>query len=86
MKLPGTMGEYTGNVMYPNDDSAVWDVNRKRQSTHSNKCTPTQWFLLTVPTEPVPGKTVNNLTMNFGPQHPAAHGVLRLVMEISGEV
>ncbi len=27
-----------------------------------------------------------NLTMNFGPQHPAAHGVLRLVLEMDGEV
>lgn len=27
-----------------------------------------------------------NYTMNFGPQHPAAHGVLRLVMELDGEV
>ena len=25
-------------------------------------------------------------TMNFGPQHPAAHGVLRLVLEMDGEV
>ncbi|MDP5370091.1 MAG: NADH-quinone oxidoreductase subunit D, partial [Pseudomonadota bacterium] len=25
-------------------------------------------------------------TLNFGPQHPAAHGVLRLVMELEGEV
>ena len=25
-------------------------------------------------------------TMNFGPQHPAAHGVLRLVMELDGEI
>ena len=25
-------------------------------------------------------------TMNFGPQHPAAHGVLRLVLELDGEV
>jgi len=24
--------------------------------------------------------------MNFGPQHPAAHGVLRLVLELNGEV
>jgi len=31
-------------------------------------------------------KEVKNLTMNFGPQHPAAHGVLRLVLELSGEV
>ena len=27
-----------------------------------------------------------NLTLNFGPQHPAAHGVLRLIMEMDGEV
>ena len=27
-----------------------------------------------------------NVTLNFGPQHPAAHGVLRLVMELDGEV
>ena len=25
-------------------------------------------------------------TMNFGPQHPAAHGVLRLVLEMEGEI
>ena len=25
-------------------------------------------------------------TINFGPQHPAAHGVLRLVLELDGEV
>lgn len=28
---------------------------------------------------------IKNLTMNFGPQHPAAHGVLRLVVNMSGE-
>ena len=28
----------------------------------------------------------NTLTLNFGPQHPAAHGVLRLIMEMDGEV
>lgn len=30
--------------------------------------------------------SVNNFTVNFGPQHPAAHGVLRLVLELNGEV
>ncbi len=29
---------------------------------------------------------IRNYTMNFGPQHPAAHGVLRIVMEMDGEV
>jgi NADH dehydrogenase (ubiquinone) Fe-S protein 2 len=31
-------------------------------------------------------KTLKNFTMNFGPQHPAAHGVLRLVLELDGEI
>ncbi len=31
-------------------------------------------------------KIFKNLTLNFGPQHPAAHGVLRLVLELDGEV
>ncbi len=29
---------------------------------------------------------IKNLTLNFGPQHPAAHGVLRMVVEMDGEV
>jgi NADH dehydrogenase (ubiquinone) Fe-S protein 2 len=28
---------------------------------------------------------IKNLTLNFGPQHPAAHGVLRVVVDIDGE-
>lgn len=43
------------------------------------------YFMFTgkvAPTE----KQVKNLTLNFGPQHPAAHGVLRLVLELDGEV
>ena len=39
--------------------------------------------------EKVPGLSdvveIRNYTMNFGPQHPAAHGVLRLVLELDGE-
>jgi len=32
------------------------------------------------------GKKIRPFTMNFGPQHPAAHGVLRLILEMDGEV
>ena len=31
-------------------------------------------------------KEIKNMTLNFGPQHPAAHGVLRLVLEMDGEI
>lgn len=31
-------------------------------------------------------KKIKNLTLNFGPQHPSAHGVLRLVLELAGEL
>src|ERR1044072_1386815 len=34
----------------------------------------------------MPEADVRNFNINFGPQHPAAHGVLRLVLELDGEV
>jgi NADH-quinone oxidoreductase subunit D len=44
----------------------------------------------TTPGEDKPNTTkvieVDNHTINFGPQHPAAHGVLRLILEMDGEV
>jgi NADH-quinone oxidoreductase subunit D len=36
--------------------------------------------------ETMSAETERNFTINFGPQHPAAHGVLRLVLELDGEV
>ncbi|KYG97646.1 NADH-quinone oxidoreductase subunit D [Bradyrhizobium sp. DOA1] len=35
---------------------------------------------------PEQSPSLRNFTINFGPQHPAAHGVLRLVLELDGEV
>lgn len=31
-------------------------------------------------------RVLENMIINFGPQHPAAHGVLRLILELEGEV
>jgi NADH-quinone oxidoreductase subunit D len=40
----------------------------------------------TVETSLVPETKVRKFNINFGPQHPAAHGVLRLVLELDGEI
>jgi NADH-quinone oxidoreductase subunit D len=37
-------------------------------------------------TPPIPETPVRRFNINFGPQHPAAHGVLRLVLELDGEL
>ena len=31
-------------------------------------------------------QSIRNFNINFGPQHPAAHGVLRMVLELDGEI
>jgi len=46
-----------------------------------------QWksSILAAEARPMIEKKVKNVILNFGPQHPAAHGVLRLVLELEGE-
>lgn len=39
-----------------------------------------------MPNPASPSKHIENYTLNFGPQHPAAHGVLRLILELDGEI
>lgn len=56
----------------------------------------TRWFVppqtrqttsqLEVPIADSDGLHMENFTLNFGPQHPAAHGVLRLILEMKGEI
>src|SRR3546814_11562208 len=42
---------------------------------------------LEVPGKPIPGDIdIANYMVNFGPQHPAAHGVLSMVLEMDGEI
>jgi NADH-quinone oxidoreductase subunit D len=46
----------------------------------------TDFFRDTPTTPAIPETPVRKFNINFGPQHPAAHGVLRLVLELDGEV
>jgi hypothetical protein len=45
-----------------------------------------QKFLKTVKSIKPKKSAPQNIILNFGPQHPAAHGVLRLILELDGEV
>jgi NADH-quinone oxidoreductase subunit D len=46
---------------------------------------PTVTPQISAPGEAADGADIKNYSINFGPQHPAAHGVLRLVLEMDGE-
>jgi NADH-quinone oxidoreductase subunit D len=65
--------------------------SRSHRLTHSENLMPR---LQNETFDPMPGSdpghpgehSIQNYTVNFGPQHPAAHGVLRLVLELDGEI
>ncbi|CAG0894056.1 unnamed protein product [Darwinula stevensoni] len=63
--------QFRGPVLYAQPGSPLASIRE------------TPWNALEPPREP---KQLRNCTINFGPQHPAAHGVLRLVMELDGEI
>src|SRR5690606_8729071 len=61
----------------------------RRSRRQTSGATHTRVDAKTRPPEPDTGKREGDdrtFTINFGPQHPAAHGVLRLVLELDGEV
>lgn len=64
--------------LWPEVRQIPWNMNQ-------NLCVEAFFQYLLLDKDPPADKDVSNLTLNFGPQHPAAHGVLRLVMELSGE-
>ena len=51
-----------------------------------NRSTFQLWKPFVISNENVDIKKVKTINLNFGPQHPAAHGVLRLVLQLNGEI
>lgn len=89
---PEFMKQFSGPVMYPDESTALMKLPPWNSEflIHLSICIvlgilfwcPFCSLGKILPVE----KSVRNLTINFGPQHPAAHGVLRLVLELDGEV
>src|SRR5262249_59433179 len=71
--------------LFPQGNGSVWGVRTFKSAALGTKAQGGRCpgvIVLAAMAEP----SLRNFTINFGPQHPAAHGVLRLVLELDGEV
>lgn len=68
--------EYQGTTLMPVD---------RRFAHPTNKDDPQYMNETSDDGEKIENRQIRHYTVNFGPQHPAAHGVLRLILELNGE-
>ena len=65
----------------PTDEGFYYDFDLE-----GHRFSPDDFETIEAEMKKVVNKKIENYSMNFGPQHPAAHGVLRLVLELDGEI